>query len=382
MPHHTTKSNRSLGSSTYDLSVPPTTLPFYDSLSFDLLDVYNTLLPSRASYDQRQLFISKIRNILKTEWPDYETGVHVFGSSINGLSMEQSDVDLCITCSKLTCIYSLSFALKKHGLQIVKLISNAKVPIAKVWDPELHIAGDFNLNNTLALQNTKMIKTYVSIDPRVRPLILFIKHWAKQRNINDAAQGGTISTYTWVCMAINFLQTRQPPILPSLHEMPHSLSEDNQVIHGLNTSFCDNPDQLRGYGRANRETLGGLLYAFFRRYGFEFDYRSQVISVRSGKVLSRQEKGWHKGPESQQLLCVEEPFDVHRNLGNSANEEAVHGLILEFQRAVHIILETHGNLDYLCTSYQQRQIEYLSLQESPVCMPLPSQGDKRGRLAI
>ncbi|CAO3691241.1 unnamed protein product [Rhizopus microsporus] len=296
--------------------------------------------------------------------------------------MEQSDVDLCITCSNLTCIYSLSFALKKHGLQIVKLISNAKVPIAKVWDPELHIAGDFNLNNTLALQNTKMIKTYVSIDPRVRPLILFIKHWAKQRNINDAAQGGTISTYTWVCMAINFLQTRQPPILPSLHEMPHSLSEDNQVIHGLNTSFCDNPGQLKGYGRTNRETLGGLLYAFFRRYGFEFDYKTQVISVRSGKVLSRQEKGWHKGPESQQLLCVEEPFDVHRNLGNSANEEAVHGLIMEFQRAVHIILETHGNLDYLCTSYQQRQIEYSSLQEPSVCMPLLSQGDKRGRLAI
>jgi DNA polymerase sigma len=51
-----------------------------------------------------------------------------------------------------------------------------------------HIAGDFNLNNTLALQNTKMIKTYVSIDPRVRPLILFIKHWAKQRNINDAGK--------------------------------------------------------------------------------------------------------------------------------------------------------------------------------------------------
>ena len=249
-----------------------------------------------------------------------------------------------------------------------------------------------------------MIKTYVSIDPRVRPLILFIKHWAKQRNINDAgkkkrwilscilpisllffkkkAQGGTISTYTWVCMAINFLQTRQPPILPSLHEMPHSLSEDNQVIHGLNTSFCDNPGQLKGYGRTNRETLGGLLYAIFRRYGFEFDYKTQVISVRSGKVLSRQEKGWHKGPESQQLLCVEEPFDVHRNLGNSANEEAVHGLIMEFQRAVHIILETHGNLDYLCTSYQQRQIEYSSLQEPSVCMPLLSQGDKRGRLAI
>lgn len=50
------------------------------------------------------------------------------------------------------------------------------------------LACDFNINNTLALQNTKMIKTYVAIDPRVRPLILFIKHWARHRNIDDAGK--------------------------------------------------------------------------------------------------------------------------------------------------------------------------------------------------
>jgi DNA polymerase sigma len=48
------------------------------------------------------------------------------------------------------------------------------------------LACDLNVNNTLAIQNTKMIKTYVSIDPRVRPLALLIKHWTKQRGINDA----------------------------------------------------------------------------------------------------------------------------------------------------------------------------------------------------
>ncbi|KAG1146866.1 hypothetical protein G6F37_004482 [Rhizopus arrhizus] len=244
----------------------------------------------------------------------------------------------------LTCIQTLALVLEKSGLEVTKIITNAKVPIAKVWDPKLKLACDFNINNTLALQNTKMIKTYVAIDPRVRPLILFIKHWARHRNIDDAADGGTISTYTWICMVIHFLQTRQPPILPNLHGIPHSLSPDNLVIHGHNTSFCDDLTKLQEFGRANRETLGGLLYAFFRKFGFEFDYRQQVISIRSGRILTRKEKGWDQGLEGQQLLCVEEPFDVQRNLGNSANEEAVKGLILEFQRAVHVILETKGNL--------------------------------------
>ncbi len=156
-------------------------------------------------------------------------------------------------------------------------------------------------------------------------------------------------------MVIHFLQTRHPPILPNLHGIPHSLSPDNLVIHGHNTSFCDDLTKLQEFGRANRETLGGLLYAFFRKFGFEFDYRQQVISIRSGRILTRKEKGWDQGLEGQQLLCVEEPFDVQRNLGNSANEEAVKGLILEFQRAVHVILETKGNLKNVYASYRQQE---------------------------
>jgi DNA polymerase sigma len=207
------------------------------------------------------------------------------------------------------------------------------------------------VNNLLALQNTRMIKTYVAIDPRVRPLILIIKHWAKQRQLNDAASGGTLSTYTWTCMVINFLQTRYPPILPNLHEIPHTLSNDNVQINGMNSSFCDDLSKLVGFGRSNHESLGGLLYAFFRKFAYEFDYATQVISVRSGKLLSRYEKGWNKGIESKRAFCIEEPFDTRRNLGNSADETSVKGLKLEFERAVNILLETRGNLDSLCRWY-------------------------------
>lgn len=68
----------------------------------------------------------------------------------------------------------------------VVCVASAKVPIVKVWDPELELACDMNVNNTLALENTRMIKTYVMIDPRVRPLTMIVKHWTKQRILNDA----------------------------------------------------------------------------------------------------------------------------------------------------------------------------------------------------
>ena len=67
-------------------------------------------------------------------------------------------------------------------------VPQAKVPIVKMWDPELGLSCDLNVNNTLALENTRMIRTYVEIDPRVRPLAMVIKHWTRRRFLNDAGE--------------------------------------------------------------------------------------------------------------------------------------------------------------------------------------------------
>ena len=74
------------------------------------------------------------------------------------------------------------------GMEKVVCVSSAKVPIVKIWDPQLRLACDLNVNNTLALENTRMIKTYVEIDPRVRPLAMIIKHWTRRRIVNDAGE--------------------------------------------------------------------------------------------------------------------------------------------------------------------------------------------------
>lgn len=74
------------------------------------------------------------------------------------------------------------------GMERVVCISHAKVPIVKIWDPELRLACDMNVNNTMALENTRMVRTYVEIDERVRPLAMIIKNWTKRRILNDAGR--------------------------------------------------------------------------------------------------------------------------------------------------------------------------------------------------
>lgn len=73
-------------------------------------------------------------------------------------------------------------------MEKVVCISAAKVPIVKIWDPELKLACDMNVNNTLALENTRMVRTYVDMDERIRPMALAVKHWTRRRIINDAGK--------------------------------------------------------------------------------------------------------------------------------------------------------------------------------------------------
>lgn len=74
------------------------------------------------------------------------------------------------------------------GMERVVCIPAAKVRIVKVWDPELQLSCDINVNNVAAIENTRMIKTYIQLDDRVRPLAMIIKYWTKRRILNDAGK--------------------------------------------------------------------------------------------------------------------------------------------------------------------------------------------------
>lgn len=158
------------------------------------------------------------------------------------------------------------------------------------------------------------------------------------------AFGGTLSSYTWICMIITFLQLRTPPLLPSLHQRPH---QKLPVKDGKESSFADDVESLKAFGKSNKETLGELLFHFFRFFGHEFDYEKYVLSVRNGKLVGKKEKGWHITANNR--LCVEEPFNTTRNLGNTADDTSVRGLHIEIRRAFDLIAQ--AKLEECCEQY-------------------------------
>jgi hypothetical protein len=158
-------------------------------------------------------------------------------------------------------------------------------------------------------------------------------------------------------MIIIFLQLRNPPVLPALHQR----QEKRPSASGKNTPFADDLDRLRNFGRKNKESLGQLLFQFFRFYAHEFNYGKYVLSVRLGKMVPKTEKNWQNALNN--MLCVEEPFNTARNLGNTADDTSFRGLHMELRRAFELISE--AKLKECCETYQFPPEEEKIFQKPP-----------------
>jgi len=182
-------------------------------------------------------------------------------------------------------------------------------------------------------------------------------------------------------MVLNFLQTRDPPVLPALQQMAH---DEYYANDGSESGFADDLDQIkRMFEQRNTETLPQLFFHFFRTYGHVINYGTQVVSVKAGRLLSREEKNWHILKEAGNPLCVEEPFNTTRNLGNTADATAFRGIHLEIRQAFDALADG-GQLDRCCEQFEFPPEEKITFKKptpapKPVLSYLPTQSNRGGR---
>ena len=266
-------------------------------------------------------------------------------------------------------------ALVELRLQLQNLpdvLSRYRVP------PESHldypktgvgIQCDINFSNHLALHNTCLLKCYSLCDPRVQPMIVVVKAWAKSRKINSSYHG-TLSSYGYVLMALHYLMNiAQPQIIPNLQLVPQaSVPENGYGLNGYEVRFWRSEQEIteaarRGQLTQNRtDTVGSLLRGFFHYYahphGGGFSWTTDVLSLRTpGGLLRKEDKGWTgartvtvestvPGEEAKEvrhryLFAIEDPFELDHNVARTV---VYHGIIAirdEFRRADKII-RNHG----------------------------------------
>lgn len=183
---------------------------------------------------------------------------------------------------------------------------------------------DINFSAELALQNSLLLRCYSATDPRVRPMVLFVKHWAKARDINTPYRG-TLSSYGYVMMVLHYLiNIAQPFVCPNLQvlappdpDLPPELLEGITTCKGRNVRFWRDEHEIRrlhgeGVLNHNTENIGALLRGFFEYFAQNnmmstiqkrgFDWGRDVISLRTpGGLLTKQEKDWVSARTTKEL---------------------------------------------------------------------------------
>ena len=232
------------------------------------------------------------------------------------------------------------------------------------------IQCDINFSNHLALHNTQLLRCYSHCDPRVRPMVLFVKAWAKKRKINSPYHG-TLSSYGYVLMVLHYLiNIAAPPVVPNLQlswQASPKESVDDQLCNGSDIRFWRAEKDIRlaanrGMLTENRQPLGFLLRGFFQYYAQEgrgvpcggFSWSRSVVSIRTnGGLLSKQEKGWvearteivepvvagqkPKEIKHRYLLAIEDPFELEHNVARPVAHHGICAIRDEFRRANRLI---------------------------------------------
>lgn len=107
-------------------------------LSENIRNLTDTLVPSRGCLEGRRSFLEKLNRILENEMPGFKA--ELFGSTVNGLGMASSDVDVALIGEEVSdpseLIKDFARKLRNYGMLHVYTISMAKVPICKFYDPE------------------------------------------------------------------------------------------------------------------------------------------------------------------------------------------------------------------------------------------------------
>ena len=116
------------------------------SLDFNLLSdkaihMTDILTPSKSCLQGRKSFMEKLGAILENEMKGFRA--ELFGSTVNGLGMASSDVDVALIGQNVMdpgdLIKDFARKLRNYGMLNIYTVSKAKVPICKFYDPEWYL---------------------------------------------------------------------------------------------------------------------------------------------------------------------------------------------------------------------------------------------------
>ena len=262
----------------------------------EILDFYEYIKPTNEEKERIIEIYKIIKNLIKESFDNKYT-VKIFGSHTTDLSLPNSDIDLCIfpknsllinLASQINILNQIQNSLKQTGKFTNLKLINAKTPIIKakyIYSETINYDIDISFGHKNGYASVKIINKILNNYPYMKPIILLLKYFLRQKQLNQTYTGG-ISSFCLFSLVYAY-------------------------ILYLNKEKDNN----------NLLTLGHILIGFLEFYCFKFNFEKVGISIRYGGFFyKRAEKKFndnsHPG-KNKGLLSLENFQDTEQDIGGN-----------------------------------------------------------------
>ncbi|XP_032379035.1 terminal nucleotidyltransferase 4B [Etheostoma spectabile] len=252
----------------------------------EVSDFYEYISPRPEEEKMRMEVVDRIKGVINDLWPSAE--VQVFGSFSTGLYLPTSDIDLVVFGKWETLpLWTLEEALRKRNVadeNSIKVLDKATVPIIKLTDSFTEVKVDISFNVKSGVKAARLIKEFKEKYPVLPYLVLVLKQFLLQRDLNEVFTGG-IGSYSLFLMAVSFLQ---------LHY------RDDVCSPNIN--------------------IGVLLIEFFELYGRHFNYLKTGIRIKDGGCYVAKDEVQRNMMDGYRpsMLYIEDPLQPDNDVGRSS----------------------------------------------------------------
>ncbi|XP_054644990.1 terminal uridylyltransferase 4 [Dunckerocampus dactyliophorus] len=330
---------------------------------------------SEEDFELRKGVVVRMEDIIKKDIS--ACSLRLYGSCLTRFAFKTSDINIDIVYpSTMTQPEVLIQALEilKNSTVFSDVVSDfhAKVPAIICRDVSSGLMCKVSAGNDVACLTTCHLAALAKREPRLVPLVLAFRYWARLCHIDCQAEGG-IPSYSFALMVIFFLQQRKEPILPVylgawIAGFDVTRVDEYHLTGILLDLFVrweyrppsstdghgENQNEASGEGRTKSEhskadetqysnglaqlafelckdvSLGQLWFELLRFYTLEFALEEYIISIRLKELLSREMKNWPR-----RRLAIEDPFALKRNVARSLNSQMVFEYIQERFRTAY-----------------------------------------------
>ncbi|XP_056270531.1 terminal uridylyltransferase 4 [Pseudoliparis swirei] len=352
-------------------ALPPPSAAQLKAVDTAVLDTARQHGISKEDFEVRKAVVIRMEEIIKRSLS--ACALRLYGSCLTRFAFKTSDINIDVTHpSSMTqpevLIQVLEILKKSPEFSEVESDFHAKVPAVFCRDISNGLLCKVSAGNDVACLTTNHLAALSRLEPRIIPLVLAFRYWARLCHVDCQAEGG-IPSYSFALMIIFFLQQKKEPILPVYLgrwiEGFEVKRADEYHLTGISTldmfvkwelrppSSTDNRNEARegrpkpepkkipdhyyteGLSRLTLDlgkgvSLGQLWLELLRFYTLEFALEEHVISIRLKELLSREGKNWPR-----RRLAIEDPFALKRNVARSLNSQMVFEYIQERLRAAY-----------------------------------------------